>query len=56
MSGSVKTKEQIEISQCNKQTSLEILSMQKHENLLCDFVKRVILQVNIAFLFNTPFY
>lgn len=33
MSWSVKTEEQIEISQRNKQTSLKILSIQKHENL-----------------------
>lgn len=41
----MKTKEQIEISQSNKQTSLKILGIQKHENLLHDFIKRVILQM-----------
>lgn len=52
----MKTKEQIEISQCNKQTSLKIFIVQKHEKLWYDFIKKgysangVRIKVNILFL------
>lgn len=58
----VETKEQVEISQCNKQTSLKIFIVQKHEKLWYDFIKKgysangVRIKVNIAFVFSTSFY
>lgn len=61
MSWSVKTEEQVEISQCNKQTSLKMFIVQKHEKLWYDIIKKgysasgVRIKVNIAFVLSTSF-